>query len=237
LKYKIFVEQYLNSSPSYKFNGSGLLTLTGNILGICFGVGLCLAYYSNVYYSFGLAIAALSYFHLWEFTFVSIFHYNELNFDSFLINHSPQYHIAMVTWIIEYFTLNYFLPNYRNYRFFIYLGLLGVIVGLTFRTFSMYTAGYNFHHQVQTEKDAKHILVKNGVYGLFRHPSYFGWFVYTVSLQVMVCNPVSTFAFGFVAWKFFENRIQHEEEALIDMFKEDYIEYKTKVPSGIPFIK
>jgi protein-S-isoprenylcysteine O-methyltransferase Ste14 len=31
--------------------------------------------------------------------------------------------------------------------------------------------------------------------------------------------------------------IRFEEESLIEMFKEDYLEYKKKVPSGIPLIK
>jgi hypothetical protein len=99
-KYLNFVKKYLNDSPHYYSSGSGISAFVGYFLGMVFSFGICLFFYSNIYTSFGLAISALSYFHLWEFTFVAIFRYKELTFNSFLLNHSKEYNIAMVFWLV-----------------------------------------------------------------------------------------------------------------------------------------
>jgi protein-S-isoprenylcysteine O-methyltransferase len=40
-----------------------------------------------------------------------------------------------------------------------------------------------------------------------RHPSYFGWFYYTVGTQIILTNPICAVLFGFAAFKFFAGRI------------------------------
>lgn len=57
-----------------------------------------------------------------------------------------------------------------------------------------------------------------------------------VPLQVMLCNPVCILGYTLASWRFFRERIEEEEISLIHFFGEDYIEYKRKVPSGLPFI-
>lgn len=52
------------------------------------------------------------------------------------------------------------------------------------RKASMYTASTNFNHYVQYEKHEGHILVTWGVYSLFRHPAYVGWFYWSIGTQV-----------------------------------------------------
>jgi hypothetical protein len=64
---------------------------------------------------------------------------------------------------------------------------------------------FNKDHQIETVKTNKHVLVTNGIYKIFRHPSYFGWFVYTVSLQLMMSNFISTILFTYVSWRFFDD--------------------------------
>ena len=48
----------------------------------------------------------------------------------------------------------------------------------------MFTAGSNFNHVVQNEKSETHTLVTSGVYAWFRHPSYVGWFYWSIGTQV-----------------------------------------------------
>lgn len=38
------------------------------------------------------------------------------------------------------------------------------------------------------------------------------------------------------SWRFFRERIEEEELSLIHFFAEDYVEYKKRVPTGLPFI-
>lgn len=65
------------------------------------------------------------------------------------------------------------------------VGLLMVIFGDCLRKAAMLTAGSNFNHIVQNEKSDTHTLVTSGVYGWFRHPSYVGWFYWSIGTQVL----------------------------------------------------
>ena len=67
-------------------------------------------------------------------------------------------------------------------------GLLIVLAGELLRKLAMYTAGHNFNHYVQHVREDGHTLITSGVYSLSRHPSYVGWFYWSVGTQV--CKPM-----------------------------------------------
>ena len=56
------------------------------------------------------------------------------------------------------------------------------------------------------------------------------------SVQVMLFNPVCILGYSLASWRFFRERIEEEELSLIHFFGEDYVEYKKKVATGLPFI-
>lgn len=58
-----------------------------------------------------------------------------------------------------------------------------------------------------------------------------------VRWQVLLCNPICVVGYALASWRFFRERIEEEEITLIHFFGEEYLEYKRKVPSGLPFIK
>ena len=82
-----------------------------------------------------------------------------------------------------------------------------------------------------------HKLVTEGVYRLFRHPSYVGWFYWSVGTQLLLANPVCTIGYTMASWKFFNERIEYEELNLISFFGQDYIDYQRRVGTGLPFIE
>ena len=88
-------------------------------------------------------------------------------------------------------------------------GLLLVIMGQSFRSLAMIEASSNFSHQIATERKSTHTLVTSGIYALVRHPSYFGFFWWSVGTQVFLANPLATIVFVAVLWKFFSSRIQY----------------------------
>lgn len=47
----------------------------------------------------------------------------------------------------------------------------------------------------------------NGSY--FRHPSYFGFFIWSIGTQVLLINPVCTVGYTVVTWRFFRDRIPY----------------------------
>lgn len=206
-------------------------------LGLLFSLGALSIYYNYQFSCFGYYMMSLSFFHWSEFVTTAIFNANTLSIDSFLINHSREYGIAAVASWAEFWIEFYFLPSMKHFRFISWIGLMLVVSGEALRKLAMFTAGANFTHQVQYRKRASHMLVTTGVYSVFRHPSYVGWFYWSIGTQLLLCNPVCTVGYTVASWMFFDDRITDEEQLLLHFFGTEYAEYQKKVKIGIPFIK
>lgn len=126
---------------------------------------------------------------------------------AFLLNHSREYHIALGFSAVEFWLEVAFVPKWKLEGWVLALGLLIVVVGQWFRIAAMYTAASNFSHRIEYMKRQEHVLVTHGVYRFVRHPSYLGWFLWTVGSQVLLANPVAVLVYTVVAWGFFRDRI------------------------------
>ena len=76
-----------------------------------------------------------------------------------------------------------------------------------------------------------------GVYSFSRHPSYFGWFLWSIGTHLLLSNFVSFGLYFYASIRFFKGRIEYEEEHLKDFFGGKYEDYIKKVPHRIPFIE
>ena len=112
-----------------------------------------------------------------------------------------------------------------------------MLIGHFCRIGALFTAKSNFTHLVAFRKKEKHRLITNGIYGLLRHPSYFGFFFWAIGAQIICMNPISLIAYYFVLCEFFSSRIYTEEIYLIKFFGDDYIKYKKMTGVYIPFWK
>ncbi|KAK1801776.1 hypothetical protein P4O66_022422 [Electrophorus voltai] len=220
----------LYKGPLYK------VAVRGCFLGFVFGCGLILSFAETTWTQFGWYMCSLSFFHYSEYLVTAIINPRSLSLDSFLLNHSVEYTVAAVSSWMEFTVEKMLIPDLKQPNWICFVGLVMVLCGEGLRKSAMLTAGSNFNHIVQNEKSQSHVLVTSGVYSFFRHPSYVGWFYWSTGTQIMLCNPVCTVAYSLASWRFFRERVEEEELSLIHFFGEDYIEYKKKVPTGLPFI-
>ncbi|KAL6970798.1 protein-S-isoprenylcysteine O-methyltransferase [Sarracenia purpurea var. burkii] len=150
---------------------------------------------------------------------------------------SKNYMLAMICSLLEYFLEIYFFPGWKEYWWISNLGLLMIVIGEIIRKAAIITAGQSFTHLIRIYHEEHHKMVTHGVYRFVRHPSYSGFFIWSIGTQIMLCNPISTIAFAVVVWNFFARRIPYEEFFLRQFFGSDYDEYAGRVPSGVPFVK
>lgn len=181
-------------------------------------------------------LAAVAFFHTSEFLLALAFHgRRRVNAASTLI--SGPYLVALVLSMVEHALESRFAPGLKGQAFVSYAGLAMVVLGEGLRKLAVVTANKSFTHDIKVDKRQEHKLVTHGIYRFFRHPSYLGFFIWSIGTQVLLVNPVCIVGYTVVTWRFFENRIPYEEYFLCRFFGQDYVDYANRVPSGMPFIK
>ncbi|KAJ7507926.1 ICMT-domain-containing protein [Mycena galericulata] len=201
----------------------------------------------------GFFAAAWAAFHWGEFAVTAGWNFEKCSVDSFLLENGVTYHIAHGTAVAEYLLTLYFKPTLKAYPFVSLFGVVVVVLGQALRSGAMIQAATNFSHAVAFRKRDSHVLVTDGVYAWFRHPSYAGFFYWALGTQLVLQNPVSFVLYALVMWRFFYRRTRGarfpipasewtfkssvaEEGALIKFFGDQYVQYRKRVGTKIPFI-
>ena len=96
---------------------------------------------------------------------------------------------------------------------------------LIIRILAFFTAKKNFTHKISRKKKQTHVLITHGVYKYLRHPSYTGFFYYTIFSLIMIGNFASAIILLIVMVKFFRARLEDEEYYLFQFFGERYRNY------------
>ncbi|ALC44308.1 ste14 [Drosophila busckii] len=200
-----------------------------SILVICFA--------RTPWQQFGVYGCFMSYFHYSEFLVIAWANPRTLSLDSFMLNHSIHYGLAAAASWLEFLLELYFLPEFKRYGYIWLVGVLLCTCGEVIRKVAIITAGRSFTHLVQDEKHAEHKLITHGVYAYSRHPSYVGWFYWSIGTQIILMNPICICIYTLVSWLFFHDRIYVEEYSLLNFFQSDYVRYQKRVPTGLPFIQ
>jgi protein-S-isoprenylcysteine O-methyltransferase len=155
---------------------------------------------------------------------------------SFVVNHSKPYTIAMLVALFEFCIRFMLFPSFNSYSA-AFLGIILVSMGQLVRSMAMITCGESFNHIIQQSKKDSHKIVTNGIYMYLRHPSYTGFFYWSVGTQLLLGNFVTSFLFAAASWHFFSRRIPFEEQTLLKLFPKEYPSYMERTKVGIPFIK
>jgi len=212
------------------------------LLGIIFCLGmltfLCGGF--DIYWwsthQLGFYAAAWSAFHWGEFAVTAGWNREKCSIDSFLLENGTMYHAAHSFALLEYLITLYLKPSLKLYPYVSILGIFVVIIGQLLRSSAMIHASTNFSHAVAFQKRQSHKLVTDGIYAWFRHPSYAGFFYWALGTQLVLQNPASFVLFTVSLWRFFYYRTRAEERALIKFFGDDYVGYRQRVGTKIPFI-
>ncbi|KAF7405541.1 hypothetical protein HZH66_004447 [Vespula vulgaris] len=213
------------------------VALRSTFLGYVVGVAITIfSIASPSWRMFGVYMAVIAIFHYTEFLAIAWTNPSSLSIDSFVLNHSVSYGIAACSSWIEFVIERYYFPEMKMASSVSYIGLTLSTLGELLRKSAMFTAKHNFNHIVQSAKKRNHELITHGIYGIFRHPSYVGWFYWAIGTQLILQNPFCVLAYTVASWRFFHDRILIEEITLLNFFGEAYAEYQGKVPTGLPFI-
>ncbi|KAK4138333.1 ICMT-domain-containing protein [Trichocladium antarcticum] len=184
--------------------------------------------------------AALALFHFLEFWTTAAYNTRAAETSSFLLTSNwPGYAIAHTFASLECLASTLLWPGATWLPFpgaRAVLGVALVAVGQAVRTVAMVRAGRSFNHLVQHRRNSGHVLVTGGIYGWLRHPSYFGFFWWALGTQLAMGNAASLVGFAVVMWQFFSGRIRREEESLVRFFGAEYVEYRRRVGTLIPFV-
>ncbi|XP_058453042.1 protein-S-isoprenylcysteine O-methyltransferase [Malaya genurostris] len=229
----------LNAIIRLKFSNKDYqVAVRATFLGAVFTLGIIIFQNCDEQYkSFGIYSSLMALFHYSEYLGIAFCNPKTLSPDSFILNHSIHYALAATASWVEYFVEVHYFPEMKTHKILWLIGLVLCLGGEALRKLAMITASKNFSHIVQFERHQEHELVTVGVYSLMRHPSYVGWFWWSIGTQVILDNPVCFVIYTIASWKFFHDRIFMEEITLLNFFGEDYHKYQQKVPTGLPFIR
>jgi len=114
------------------------------------------------------------------------------------------------------------------------LGLIFLILGSSIRIWAILHLGKYFSNSV--EFGSEHKLIKTGPYKLIRHPSYLGAYLAIIGSAFFLTSIVFSLIGIVVMFFAYQYRIKVEEIALIQVFPNDYEEYKKGTKKMIPLI-
>lgn len=113
-------------------------------------------------------------------------------------------------------------------------GFILAAIGIYLRHTAIKTLGRFFVTKVQITDS--HELIKEGIYGFLRHPSYTGLILGFGGSLLMLGSGVALICFVAVGLPAYIYRIWVEEKALISVFGQDYLTYKSQTYAVFPYL-
>ena len=185
----------------------------------------------------GVFVSSIAVFHLVEFAAVFLWRREQLSMRSFAFNGLP-YAVALGVGLLEHgIRAAARGPTWWEGEGLFTAGIALMLVGGLTRVWAMQTAGRHFNHCVQTEVGEAHGLVEAGPYRWLRHPSYFGFYWFSIGSQLVLANPVTLLLYAAALARFFAVRIPGEEVALEARFGAAYRWFRASRVLGLPGVR
>lgn len=109
-----------------------------------------------------------------------------------------------------------------------------MVIGLAIRWTAILTLGRLFSVHVTFQDE--HVLVRHGMYGVIRHPSYTGMLLSFLGFGIALGNWLSLVLAVVPVTLVFMHRIRNEERFLLERFGTEYEEYRKRTKRLIPFV-
>ncbi len=109
------------------------------------------------------------------------------------------------------------------------LGFIIFIIGIYFIAAGV----YKIHRKLMYNLDIN--LVTDGVYGIVRHPIYFGDIMWPIGLSI-IFGAICSLLLSPIWIIFYLYTISEEEKVLIHIYGDRYLNYRRRVKKIIPFI-
>ncbi|KAF9528301.1 ICMT-domain-containing protein [Crepidotus variabilis] len=204
------------------------------VFGVCIGACLCMAFRSEsssrvwMYYASWAST-------LWaQLAITAGWGAVELTTDS----HAwTVYSVGILIGHIEFEISRYFFPASKSYAYISYIGFVLLFLGQVLRSWAIIQASRNGSYPpTSLDKVEGHHLLTDGAYRYFRHPCDAGPFYWALGMQLLLQNPISFSVFLIVMWRFLYPKFQAEEDTLIEVYGDEYRNYRKRVGTKIPFI-
>lgn len=184
--------------------------ILGNVASFGLLAGVYLIQIASLWWRLPAFFSVLALFHFLEYYTQARYNTEAIRADSFLLfSNGREYTTAHFLAAVEA-TLSCIFPAYGQAfisPYSITLGFALVAVGQIVRSLAMAQAGVSFNHVIARERKETHKLVTHGLYSIFRHPSYFGFFWFATGTQLLLGNKVCLVGYVIVLWQFFSRRI------------------------------
>ncbi|MEN9303450.1 MAG: hypothetical protein RL264_1879 [Bacteroidota bacterium] len=114
-------------------------------------------------------------------------------------------------------------------------GVILIFIGLIFNLLAFKNISAREFLGLTERKNKKEKLIQNGIYIFVRHPIYTGIIALFIGLFLVQATLYNALNFGWILL-YLPIGIYLEEQKLVQLYGEDYKEYRRKVKSIIPFI-
>ena len=115
-----------------------------------------------------------------------------------------------------------------------WLGIIFMMLGVVLRWYAIWKLGIYFTRDVAVSLDQE--VVQSGPYRFIRHPAYSGTFLTMLGLGLAMTNGASLIALLLCVFLGHFNRVRIEEEVLIHIIGQPYMEYKQRTKRFIPLV-
>jgi protein-S-isoprenylcysteine O-methyltransferase Ste14 len=123
-------------------------------------------------------------------------------------------------------------PGFGEVKYF--TGISFMLAGITIRLITVFSLKSFFNANVAIHHD--HRLKTDGIFKKVRHPSYSGSLLTFLGIGLILGNWISLVIIFFPVLCVFLYRINIEEKALTENFKEAYTDYQKRTKKLIPFV-